>query len=1081
MERFWLSYRLITVVLLLLSRCCQALRRSNFAVQPHPIQFNEEPEDWTVSVGSNVSLTCNTSVVQIVGYLDEERTPSPQIEWIHNNVTISSGGHYTINNSTISTSILTITNVTLVEQGDYHCLVNDWKKEDGGWWTSTRIIDHRTRSLSINEAENVVLTCLESVAGNETVWMKDGVEMSGPLTDGDGNLLLFGIVEDDTGHYQCNSSVGEVSVGYFLNVEGYSNSGQLEKPLLFDINYVETHFVKINKDIPGCQDVSDIQSVSLHCNATSYEEMIWYKNGQLLDVNSSDIVFNQTTSNWTITKNNPCDLLGVYQCFVSNEVGTVHVSTRVLPLGWPNHPGSLELLSHKGFSKNFNLSLKLCPTDYTGGLSENDIYYNIYLASPLLHFDILVTRNVHINNVTFTADVESHNHLFGEQSIANEFNFYAEMRVDLSYDTSGLMLSRILALPLGSPFLSIRHFCELLDYPPPVVEETCHYDDTGDFVTYELSWRVEGNALGFVFAENVQYWIIVGNCSAPNGTTILPFNVWLQENTRSFLLPVNSTCSVSITYYTNCNHINQATSVNITSCNNNSGIPGIAVNMSDNTNSTSKDQNGEPSHATTKSTLFTVSKDEWDTKEDTVTMNEESGSDDDTVTMNEESGSDDGSGANIVMIIGVSSAGVVIIIIITITVALAIMYWKCAHHEPSAMDMLNSAHAMKKLQMVSPVSIGQQSFIGSDAHSDFYFDDKVATWLGQLPLENQSAVVETQFNDSQSLFDTISVCTSDMLRQITQGRSASNVSLTLANRNAILDGEVPSPSSEESRYSSAFLAMFNGADVPTVRQPVEQKSTRRDLRLLSADSGVGSTYGKAAAAVHHVIIHPHPPLLESVADETIHCNMSVSDIKLVSQYDELLPAFSSSEGFSEVQLDTSSGTTSPEHRSDSGVSGNDMESTLKTGKYIGLDNINKEEYSDLVPHQGSSEVQLDTSSSTTSPEHRSDSGVSGYDMESTLKTGKYIGLDNINKEEYSDLVPHQGSELCQHDGLLCHHDKSLCHHGQPLCHCDKPLCHHDECECRTVTVNVHASSHDPVEQQNYTFNDDGYVTNPQSS
>jgi len=38
----------------------------------------------------------------------------------------------------MGTSILTITNVTLVEQGDYHCLVNDWKKQDGGWWTSTR-------------------------------------------------------------------------------------------------------------------------------------------------------------------------------------------------------------------------------------------------------------------------------------------------------------------------------------------------------------------------------------------------------------------------------------------------------------------------------------------------------------------------------------------------------------------------------------------------------------------------------------------------------------------------------------------------------------------------------------------------------------------------------------------------------------------------------------------------------------------------------------------------------------------------------------------------------------------------------
>jgi len=33
-----------------------------------------------------------------------------------------------------------------------------------------------------------------------------------------------GVGEDDIGHYQCNNSVGEVSVGYHV---GYSNSGQL--------------------------------------------------------------------------------------------------------------------------------------------------------------------------------------------------------------------------------------------------------------------------------------------------------------------------------------------------------------------------------------------------------------------------------------------------------------------------------------------------------------------------------------------------------------------------------------------------------------------------------------------------------------------------------------------------------------------------------------------------------------------------------------------------------------------------------------------------------------------------------------
>ena len=43
------------------------------------------------------------------------------------------------------------------------------------------------------------------------------------LTDDDGNLLLVGVSEDDSGHYQCSS---DVSVSYHLDVEGYYNSGQ---------------------------------------------------------------------------------------------------------------------------------------------------------------------------------------------------------------------------------------------------------------------------------------------------------------------------------------------------------------------------------------------------------------------------------------------------------------------------------------------------------------------------------------------------------------------------------------------------------------------------------------------------------------------------------------------------------------------------------------------------------------------------------------------------------------------------------------------------------------------------------------
>ena len=111
-----------------------------------------------------------------------------------------------------------------------------------------------------------------------------------------------------------------------------------ERPSLsLGLNYTDIQFVRIKSNQLGCLDEVDNQSISLQCNATGYQEMIWYKNGQLLDVNSTDIVYNQTTSSWTITKSNPCDLLGVYQCFVSNEVGTAHVSTRVLPLGEENN------------------------------------------------------------------------------------------------------------------------------------------------------------------------------------------------------------------------------------------------------------------------------------------------------------------------------------------------------------------------------------------------------------------------------------------------------------------------------------------------------------------------------------------------------------------------------------------------------------------------------------------------------------------------------------------------------------------------------------------------------------------------
>ena len=54
--------------------------------------------------------------------------------------------------------------------------------------------------------------------------------------------------------------------------------------ILLNVDYVDDQFVRIKSNQFGCPTEVDNQSVSLHCNATGYQEMISYKNGRLLDV-----------------------------------------------------------------------------------------------------------------------------------------------------------------------------------------------------------------------------------------------------------------------------------------------------------------------------------------------------------------------------------------------------------------------------------------------------------------------------------------------------------------------------------------------------------------------------------------------------------------------------------------------------------------------------------------------------------------------------------------------------------------------------------------------------------------------------
>ena len=108
----------------------------------------------------------------------------------------------------------------------------------------------------------------------------------------------------------------------------------LEKPqLLTEDDYAENHFIIIRSDVNGCRGSPVNQSVTLNCKANDHLKVRWYKNGELLDLDSEGIIFNQTTGDLIIRREDACELLGVYQCFASNENDTVHMSTRVLPLG----------------------------------------------------------------------------------------------------------------------------------------------------------------------------------------------------------------------------------------------------------------------------------------------------------------------------------------------------------------------------------------------------------------------------------------------------------------------------------------------------------------------------------------------------------------------------------------------------------------------------------------------------------------------------------------------------------------------------------------------------------------------------
>ena len=84
-----------------------------------------------------------------------------------------------------------------------------------------------------------------------------------------------------------------------------------------------------------CDKSPHNQTVTLQCPVTGHPSPVisWYLNGGLVNLTDYNITDNVGNNTWVIQGGDPCRLIGYWQCFATNEAGTVHNEIRVLPYG----------------------------------------------------------------------------------------------------------------------------------------------------------------------------------------------------------------------------------------------------------------------------------------------------------------------------------------------------------------------------------------------------------------------------------------------------------------------------------------------------------------------------------------------------------------------------------------------------------------------------------------------------------------------------------------------------------------------------------------------------------------------------
>ncbi|XP_065909622.1 uncharacterized protein [Dysidea avara] len=459
-----------------------------FNVQPHPVQFLQEPNDYVVLVGVDIKFVCSTTITTL---------NSNSINWLHDNTIIEPGPHYNITSDGHGTSILIVRNVTTDDQGEYHCCVNEWKNKVRTKYGHVVVLDNEdglNNNITATYKSTVVLPCLF----DNPVWFKNQTELSlqevkqTMFVDSDSSLVVVGVTGEDNGEYHCQVNESGVVVNdssYMLIV--FEPTAFTKNPVIYNTSPSQYILIKPDGD-NNCDQSPHNQTVTLQCQVTGHPSPVisWYHNGEL--VNFTDYFDNTTiiiveNNTWTLQGGDPCNIIGYWQCFATNNVGTVHSTTRVLPYGWRNPPGkpSSTIITISPLDQSIvTYNISWSPSEYYGGLNNSYIYYHLTISH---HTTTINTTDTHamvtLNNVMFNKRYTI--------SVSIHYNY----STDIVYIPSNMLVTshhdNLLCDTIGA-------------FVDPKISGSCYPNGTAYFTLEKLSHSFVTN--------NMNAWRLHGSC-----------------------------------------------------------------------------------------------------------------------------------------------------------------------------------------------------------------------------------------------------------------------------------------------------------------------------------------------------------------------------------------------------------------------------------------------------------------------------------------------------------------------------------------------------------------------------------------